>query len=144
MIPIAKRIIEIGIAFALIYTAIVWIVFEILPLSDLDRIRFALWWWLPGIFLLIGVVTLLTRIGERRMRLIFGVSIVYGAVLLFVSIGAPTHFLDLFFSFIVGALLVTGLTMLLIKPSLIVCPHCGAANHEKHEFCFKCGNKLRP
>ncbi len=140
----AKRLIEIGIAFALIYTAVIWIVFEFLPLSDLDRIRFALWWWLPGILLLIGITALLTQLGERRVRLILGVSMVYGSVLLYISIAAQSQFLNLFFSFIVGALLVTGLTLLLIRPSTLDCPHCGANNPEKHEFCSKCGNKLRP
>ncbi len=140
----AKRLIEIGIAFALIYTAVIWIVFEFLPLSDLDRIRLALWWWLPGIVLLIGVVTLLARLGEKRTRLILGVSMVYGSIILYISIGEPSQFLNLFFSFIVGALLVTGLTLLLIRPSTIDCPHCGASNPDRHEFCSKCGNKLKP
>lgn len=144
MIPIAKRILEIGIALALIYTAVVWIVFEFTGYPDLDKIRLALWWWFPGIFLLVGATALFIHLGERRTRLIFGASTIYGAILLYTSIGYPNQFLNLFFSFIVGALLVTGLTLLLIRPSAINCPHCGAANPEKHEFCFKCGNRLLP
>ncbi len=144
MIPLAKRIIEIGLAFALIYTATIWIVFELTPgLQDIQRIYGALQWWLPGILMLLAIVALLTHLGERRSRIIFGVSGVYGATLLFVSIGYQ-QFVSLFLSFIVGALLVTGLTLLLIKPSIIDCPHCGTANPEKHDFCFKCGNKLKP
>lgn len=144
MITLAKRIIEIGVAFALIYTAVIWVVFEFAPgFTDIQRIYGALQWWFPGIFMLLGVVTLLTKWGERRFRLIFGVSTIYGATLLYISIG-DSQFVALFLSFVVGALLVTGLTLLLIRPSVIDCPHCAAANPEKHEFCFKCGNKLKP
>ncbi len=143
MIPAAKRIIEIGIAFSLIYTAIIWIVFEFVGGSGADQIYGALHWWFPGIFLVVGVATFLVQLGERRTRYIFSLTTIYGAILLYASIGY-TNYLNLFFSFIVGALLVTGSSLLLIRPSIFECPHCGMSNPEKHEFCWKCGNKLRP
>lgn len=143
-IPVGKRIIEISIAFALIYTAIVWIAFGLLSgTSSPNTLYSAIQWWLPGILLLIGVTSLLTQFLERRTKLIFGLLSSYLGVILFISIGYGAY-LNLIFGFIVGSLLVIGLTILLIRPSTLTCPHCGAINPEKHDFCAKCGNRLKP